>query len=37
MSQWVSVNNQKPKCEEEVFVRVKHETYGRNEPYYVTT
>lgn len=35
--QWVSIKDGKPKCEEEVFVRVMHKSYSDGEPYYVAT
>lgn len=35
--EWISVKDHKPKCEEEVFVRVKHKSYPSGKPYYITT
>lgn len=37
MNEWISVKNDKPKCEEEVFVRVMHKSYSDGKPYYITT
>lgn len=36
-TEWISIEDGKPNCEQEVFVKVKHKSYSDGKPYYVTT